>query len=197
MSTEHTFVNGIDLRVVQETVKAMQQDPEMGQCVFRARNRWIDANHNKTTIESFYGAKQENPHKQAFELHADEPPMLAGRDEAPNPVEHLLNALTTCLTSSIVAHAAVRGIDIEELESEVEGDIDLRGFFGMSQEVPKGYTDIRITFHAKSDADTDKLKELAEFSPVYNTLMSGVNVDLRVEGPSGTAARPDGEIPAP
>ena len=57
---------------------------------------------------------------------ADDPPNLAGHDEAPNPVEHLLHALASCLTTSMVAHAAVRGIAIEALESELEGDRDCR-----------------------------------------------------------------------
>ena len=108
-------VNGINLDILNETVSAIQEDPDLGKCKFRARNKWIGGNHNCTTISGFYGAKQEMTHKQAFELHADEPPILAGEDEGANPVEHLLNALAGCVTTGIVAHAAVRGIHIEEL----------------------------------------------------------------------------------
>jgi uncharacterized OsmC-like protein len=104
----------------------MQSDPELGRCVFRARNRWLEGTRNRTTIDGFYAARQETAHEQPHALHAAEPPMLAGNNEAPNPVEHLLNALATCLTTSMVAHAAVRGIDIAELESEFKGKIDLR-----------------------------------------------------------------------
>lgn len=184
MTTRRTSVNGIDVGVLQETVRAMQSDPELGRCVFRARNRWLDGTRNRTTIAGFYGAKEEVAHKQPFELDADEAPILAGNDEAPTPVEHLLNALATCLTTAMVAHAAVRGIEIDELGSEVEGEIDLRGFLGIANDVPKGYTNIRVTFHAKSDADLEQLQSLAQYSPVYNTLLSGVSVDLRVEGPA-------------
>jgi uncharacterized OsmC-like protein len=180
--TSEKRVNGIDLSVLEETVGAIRNDPELGQCRFRARNKWIDANHNRTTITSFYGAKQEIPHKQEFELHADEPPILAGEDQGANPVEHLLNALASCVTTSMVAHAAVRGIHIEELESELEGDIDLRGFLGLAPDVPKGYTSIRVKFHVKTDSgNIEKLKRLAEFSPVYNTLINGTDVDIQVE----------------
>jgi len=175
-------VNGINLDILNETVSAIQEDPDLGKCKFRARNKWIGGNHNCTTISGFYGAKQEMTHKQAFELHADEPPILAGEDEGANPVEHLLNALAGCVTTGIVAHAAVRGIHIEELESELEGDIDLRGFLGLDPNVPKGYTDIRVKFKVKTDPENVKrLKELAEFSPVYNTLIDGVNVDIAIE----------------
>lgn len=108
--------------------------------------------------------------------------MLAGSDQGANPVEHLLNALAGCVTTSMVAHAAVRGIHIEELESELEGDIDLRGFLGLDPNVPKGYTNIRLRFKVKTDADNlEKLRSLAAFSPVYNTITNGAKVDIVVE----------------
>jgi uncharacterized OsmC-like protein len=184
MATQKTIdlVNGIDIDVLQTTVTNIQNDPDLAGCRFHVRNQWLEGNHNRTTITSFYGAKQENEHQQAFALDADEPPILAGHDQAPNPVEHLLNALAGCVTTGLVAHAAVRGIHIQELESEIEGDIDLRGFLGISPDVPKGYTNIRMKFKVKADTnDMEKLKSLAEYSPVYNTLIHGTNVDIQIE----------------
>ena len=179
---QNLFVNGIDLETLQGTVQAIDEDPELGKCRFRASNTWVGGNHNCTTITGFYGAKQEIAHKQTFELHADEPPILAGNDDGANPVEHLLNALASCVTTSMVAHAAVRGIHIEKLESELEGDIDLRGFLGLSEDVPKGYTDIRVKFKVKADVDNmERLKRLTAYSPVFNTITQGANVDIQVE----------------
>lgn len=115
-------------------------------------------------------------------MHADEPPILAGGDRAPNPVEHLLHALASCVTTSLVAHAAVKGIQIKELESELEGEIDLNGFLGLDPDVPKGYTDIRMKFKVKTDHENLKMLErLARFSPVYNTLIHGARVDIAIE----------------
>ena len=147
-----------------------------------AINRWTGGTRNRTMITGCYGAGQEIAHKQTFELHADEPPILAGGDDGANPVEHLLNALASCVTTSMVAHAAVRGIHIEELESELEGDIDLRGFLGLSNDVPKGYTDIRIKFKVKANVDNmERLKRLTAYSPVFNTITQGARVDIQVE----------------
>jgi len=175
-------VNGINMAVLKETIQAIQQNPELGSCKFRARNKWVGGNHNCTIIDDFYGAGQEQRHKQPFELHDDEPAILAGEDRGANPVEHLLNALAGCMTTSMVAHAAVRGIHIEQLESELEGDIDLNGFLGLDNNVPKGYTNIRIKFKVKADVNNlERLKRLTEYSPVYNTLLHGVNVDVEVE----------------
>jgi uncharacterized OsmC-like protein len=176
------IVNGIHMETLQGTVHAIEQEPDLGKCKFRARNQWLGGNHNCTTITGFYGARQEIPHKQSFQLHADEPPILAGGDDGANPVEHLLNALAACVTTSMVAHAAVRGIHIEALESELEGDIDLRGFLGLSDEVPKGFTEIRVRFKVKADVDNmERLKRLTGYSPVFNTLTQGTKVDIQVE----------------
>ena len=175
-------VNGIDLSVLTETVSAIRKDPDLGKCKFRARNKWVEGNHNRTMVSDFYGAKSEQRHKLEFEMHADEPPILAGRDDAANPVEHLLHALASCVTTSLVAHAAVKGIHIDEMESELEGDIDLNGFLGLNPDVPKGFTDIRVKFRVKTDSKNLKLlKKLSELSPVYNTLIYGAKVNIDIE----------------
>jgi uncharacterized OsmC-like protein len=175
-------VNGVNLETLMDTVNAIKADPELGASRFRATNKWLGGNHNRSTVTGFYGAKQEIAHKQTFEMDADEPAILAGNDQGANPVEHLLHALASCVTTSMVAHAAVRGIHVEALESELEGDIDLRGFLGLSRDVPKGYSEIRVKFRAKADPeDLKRLAELAEFSPVFNTITRGARVDIVVE----------------
>jgi uncharacterized OsmC-like protein len=179
---EDGMVNGIHMETLLGTVNAIQQEPELGASKFRASNVWLGGNRNQSTITGFYGAKQEIAHKQKFVLDADEPPILAGNDDGANPVEHLLNALAACVTTSMVAHAAVRGIQIEALESELEGDIDLRGFLGLADDVAKGFTDIRIRFKVKADVrNLERLKRLTAFSPVLNTITKGATVDIQVE----------------
>jgi len=176
------LVNGIDVDALSGTVKAIQAEPELGVSQFRVINKWLAGNHNRSTVTGFYGAKQEIAHKQAFDMDADEPAILAGKDQAPNPVEHLLHALASCVTTAMVAHAAVRGIPINAVESEVEGDINLNGYLGLSNDVPRGYTDIRVRF--KVDAEPryhNRLRELSKFSPVFNTIINGANVDIQVE----------------
>ena len=175
-------VNGIDLDDVQETVEALREQAELSRSKFRVSNKWVAACHNQTQVNDFHAGGEEHAHREPYELHADEPPMLGGQDQAPNPVEHLLNALAGCLTTSLVAHAAVRGIQLDEVESQIEGDIDLRGFLGLDPDVPKGYSNIRVRFTVKADgADADQLRRLAEFSPVYNTVTHGAAVDVQVE----------------
>ena len=86
------------------------------------------------------------------------------------------------MTTTLVYHAAVRGIKLEEVESELEGDLDLRGFFGISDEVRPGYEEIRVNFKVKTDAENlDTLKELINFSPVYDVVSSGTRVNVQIE----------------
>jgi uncharacterized OsmC-like protein len=177
-----TVINGIEIDTLKATIGAIRNEPDLGACHFRATNKWLSGNHNRSRVTGFYGAQQEIAHKQTFRMDADEPAILAGNDKGANPVEHLLHALASCLTTSMVAHAAVRGIQIDELESEFEGDIDLRGFLGLADDVPKGYTAIRAKFRVKADpADLETLRGLTAFSPVFNTLTSGTDVDVKVE----------------
>jgi hypothetical protein len=87
--------NGVDVDVVNGVINAVTENPELGKSKFRVNNKWIDGGHNRTTVLGFYSAGQEISHTQQFILEADEPPIMAGQDQAPSPVEHLLNALIT------------------------------------------------------------------------------------------------------
>lgn len=183
---EEAFVNGIDVNGLMETIGQLRERPDLGRSRFRVSNRWLTGGHNQTSIQGFYAAGQEDTSRnEPFVLDADEPPVLFGENRGPNPVEYLLTALAACLTSSMVYHAATRGIRIEELESEVEGEIDLRGFMGIANDVKKGYQSIRVNFKVKSDASPEKLKELALFSPVFDSISSPVPVSVNVEKKEG------------
>jgi uncharacterized OsmC-like protein len=84
--------------------------------------------------------------------------------------------------TTMVYHAAMRGIRIEELEMDLEGDLDLRGFLGLSDEVRKGYENIRVNFRVKTDEENlDRLKALSKLSPVYDVTRNGTNVDISIE----------------
>jgi len=89
------ILNGVDVDVVNGVINAITENAELAKSKFRVDNKWIDGGHNRTTVLGFYSAGQEISHTQQFVLDADEPPIMAGQDQAPSPVEHLLNALIT------------------------------------------------------------------------------------------------------
>lgn len=107
--------------------------------------------------------------------------MLLGDDKGANPVEYLLHALAGCMTTTLVYHSAIRGITLDAISSEIEGDLDLRGFTGIDAETPKGFNEIRVNFRVKTDADSETLKPLAVMSPVYNSLSSSVPIKVSIQ----------------
>jgi uncharacterized OsmC-like protein len=176
------ILNGINVEALQNTIDVVKENPEIAKFKFRLQNKWINGGHNRSTISNFYGTSKEISHIKPFELDADEPPVLLGEDAGANPVEHLLNALSACLTTTLIYHAAYRGIKIEELESELEGDIDLRGFLGISGDVRRGYQNIRVNFKVKTDEENvERLKALSKLSPVFDVTSNGTKVDVKIE----------------
>ena len=173
--------NGVDVDALFGTIQAIRQDPSIAEFRFRATNRWLGGDGNLTTVTGFFGANQEQRHARPFEMECGEPPVLLGRDAGANPVEFLLNALIGCLTTTMVFHAAARNIDIEAVDSELEGDIDLRGFLGISSDVRKGYREIRVTMRVKSSGSPALLRELAQYSPVFDVVSRALPVRVEVE----------------
>jgi uncharacterized OsmC-like protein len=181
-ATMNGVINGVDVDRLGATIQAIQQNKSLAAFQFRADNRWVDGGHNRSTIQSFYGAGQEDTIRtKPFVLDADEPTVLLGKDQGANPVEYVLHALAACITTSLVYHAAARGIHIESVESTLEGDLDLQGFLGISNQVRKGYKAIRASMTVKSNATPEQLKELATFSPVYDIVSNPVPVSIEIE----------------
>jgi len=182
MPQEAVRTNGVDVAALFDTVAAVKQDPGLARFLFRARNRWLAGGHNRSAIQGFYGCKAEDTTRtEPFVLDADEPPVLLGRDQGANPVEYVLHALAACMTTTMVYHAAARGIEIRGVESQLEGDLDLRGFLGLSEKVRKGYQAIRVRMRVQSDASPETLRELTGYSPVYDIVSKSVPVEVTIE----------------
>ena len=182
---EPKIVNGVDVDQLFGNIDAIKDAPVLGKFKFRANNKWINGGHNQTTINNFHGLQQEHDHADPFELDADEPPLLLGEDIGPNPVEYALTALAACVTTALVYHAAAKGIKLNAVESRLEGDIDLRGFLGISDDVRRGYENIRIYYKIDADVPDDQLEELVQmgtkYSPVFDTITNPVTVTAQLD----------------
>ena len=172
---QHT-TNGVDVGELFSTIDAVKKSPVIAKFKFRADNQWFDGGYNETTIKDFYGIQKEHRHAATFTLGADEPPLLLGEGKGPNPVEHLLNALAACVTTTLIYNAAAKGIELRGVQSRLDGDLDLRGFLGLSKEVPVGFQKIRVSFKIDADISDQEKEELIElgkkYSPVYNTIFA-------------------------
>lgn len=176
--------NGVDTARLFATLDAVKAQPEAAQFKFSVHNRWISGTHNRNQISTFYGVGAEQQREGTFAIEADHPAVLVGEDTAPTPAEILLAALASCLTSGLGNIAAVRKIALESVESRIEGDIDLRGILGLSEDVRNGFGQIRVSFRVRGDAPPAELHRLVEQavarSAVYDVLTHGVPISVDV-----------------
>ena len=135
-------LNGVDTPTLINTINFVAGQPDLAKFQFRAANEWIEGTHSRTSMSGFFGAGDEQKRATSHFADGDHPAVLCGGDRAPTPVEWLLHALATCLTAGIGNIAAARGIKLSKVRSFVEGDIDLRGILGISDEVRNGFRNI-------------------------------------------------------
>lgn len=174
-------LNGLDLEKMAGTAEALKKEPVLAKFQFRAKNAWICGGENRSTIQEFYGAGAEDTSRtEPFVFTNGEPPVLLGANEGANPVEFLLHALAGCVTTTLVLHAAARGIRIESISTELAGDIDLQGLLALDESVFPGYEQIRMKMDIKADCSDEELDDLLRFtqkhSPVCNTVCRPVPV---------------------
>jgi uncharacterized OsmC-like protein len=181
--TMRTTLNGLDLQQMTDTVALLQQQPALARFEFRASNRWVTGGENRSRIKEFYGAGSEDSSRTApWEFTNGEPPVLLGGNEGANPVEFLLHALAGCITTTTVLHAAARGIEIQRLATQLEGDLDLQGFLALDPGASVAYERIRVRMDIDADCSDAELDDLLAFvrdhSPVCNTITTPVPVSL-------------------
>jgi uncharacterized OsmC-like protein len=178
------FRNGVDTESLFATIGVVDQNREAAAFTFRASNRWVSGTHSVSRSEGFFGAGQEHEHVSVTEVPHDHPVVLTGNDNGPAPVEYLLYGLAACLTAGIANIASARGVTLHEVESTVEGDIDLQGILGLSDEVRNGYQSIRVSFRIVADAPEEKVRQIVEQSrarsAVFDVLTNGVPVTIDV-----------------
>lgn len=185
IETTPTIRNGVNVDTMFATLDAIKATPTIAQFKWRAKNTWLGGSHNRSTIQSFYAALQEDTSRSsAFTVDAGEPGILLGHDEGPNPAEFLLHALAACLTTSVVYVASARGVRLTEASSVVEGDMDVQGALGLNNEVRNGFQNIRVTFTVKGDAPAEKLQEVVARaqarSAVFDSITRGVPVTVQL-----------------
>lgn len=181
-----SIINGVNVDQLVSTVEAIKANPSLANFKFRTKTDWVEGGYSITTIQSFYGAGQEDTSRtESFTVHGDEPNVLLGTNKGPNAVEAVLSALASCLSVGFAYNAAAQGINLDALSFQLEGDIDLRGFLGLSDQVSPGYSNIRVTCRIDSDAPKDKIDALVNHvkrtSPVLDIIQRAVPVAVVVE----------------
>jgi len=177
------IINDLDLDALGAVVEAVQADPANARARFGVVTRWMGQTRTESRPTAITLGTETI--ERSFTIAADEPEQLLGTDKAPNPQELLLSALNACMTVGYVAGAAMRGITLSKLEIETRGELDLRGFLGLSDTVPPGYPGIdyvvRIAGNGTAEQFADIHAEVRKTSPNYDNFARALRMDATLE----------------
>src|ERR1700754_4012403 len=159
-----TVVNGINVDGLFALIDDVKRKPEKGKTNWHVVTTWQGQTRSRAAIERYELGEEKVPRR--FSIDIDEPRELGGSNNFANPQEHLIAALNACMTVGYVAQCAVRGITLESLSIETDGDIDLRGFLGIAPAVPPGYEKLSYTVRIKGSGTKE------QFAEIHNAVMA-------------------------
>jgi len=159
-----TRKNGLDLEALGQLVNEIKTDATKGFARFKVASSWKGQTRSEARVESYVINGKEIPRR--FSIVADEPPELLGQNSAPNPQELLMAAFNACVMVGYVATSAVMGINLDSVEIETEGELDLRGFLGIDSSVPTGYEKLSYVVRIKGSGTKE------EFAKVHEAVMA-------------------------
>lgn len=181
--TQKTVINGLNMEDVAALIESVKADPAAGETKWKVSSAWRGRTHNRSTVSSFFIGGEES--KREFTIDIDEPAELGGGNRFANPQEYLLAALNSCMMVGYVALCSLHGIELESLEIDVTGDIDLRGFLGLDEAVAPGYESLDYTVRIKGDATTEQFEEIHQAvmktSPNFYNLSRAVRLNATLE----------------
>ena len=155
-----SVVNGIDTDAVHTLIESVEVNPPQGMTHWKVANTWQGGMHSRARVDSF--AIGGNSVPRSFSIDIDEPLELGGGNAYANPQEYLLAGLNACMMVGYSALCALQGITLQKLEITTEGDIDLRGFFGLDPSIAPGYRELRTQVVIKADGSEDQLRKIHE-----------------------------------
>jgi len=184
MTSDSGVRNGVDTHHPLRHARRGEGRSGSGQVPVPGAQRWVSGTHSQTTIHDFFGVGEERTHEEASVHDVDHPKVLVGGDNGPTPVEYVLHALAGCLTAGLANIAAARGVELTEVTTTVEGDIDLNGILGLNDGIRNGFEQIRVSFDVKGDAPAEKLRQVVEQSrarsAVFDIITNSVPVSIEV-----------------
>ena len=160
MATVQTNANGIDVDALKQAMGEISNDAGKGICKFQVATHWKGGTRSATTVDKWAIGGAQLPRN--FTIDSDEPPELLGEATAPNPQEILMSGLNACVMVGYVTGCAVKGIELESLSIETEGELDLRGFLGLDDSVKPGYDEIRLIVRIKGNGSPEQFQEIHE-----------------------------------
>ena len=182
-SSSNTISSGVNAQVLGTVIESIKNQPEMGKVTFQLQTKWQSGDGFKITStgKNFQIGGQTIERRQVFTLASDFPDELGGMSKGPTVCEMCMASIASCISQTIVAYATMMGVQLDSIRIETEGDVDIRGFTGVSEKVRPGAQEFRINIHLESKtASKDQLEKLYElgkkFSPAMDTLTHGTTI---------------------
>jgi uncharacterized OsmC-like protein len=171
--------NGLDLDALDQVVASIQADPGNAMVAFKVTTDWQGQTRSRSSVDSYVIGGNTVP--RSFMIDADEPDELLGANGAPNPQELLMSAINACMMVGYVAQASVRGITLESCRIETRGELDLRGFLGLADDVPAGYRQLDYRVRIKGDGTPAQYEDIHQAvmktSPNYFNLARPIRMN--------------------
>jgi uncharacterized OsmC-like protein len=174
-TAEPVVRNGINIDDLFALIEGVRQDPAKAKTHWRVTSAWQGQTRSRAQVDGFeIGGKQVS---RRFSIDVDEPSELGGSNKFANPQEYLLAALNACMIVGYAAQCSVRGISLEKLEIETDGEIDLRGFLGIDPAVAPGYEKLSYVVRIKGSGTKE------EFAEIHKAVMATSPNFHNVSGP--------------
>ena len=184
MSETSSVDNGVNVEALLGAREALTAAPEAAQFAWRASCKWVNGTHSRSTCQSFFGLGEEQAHKTEFSFDADHPELFASEDNGATPIEMVLVGLASCLTAGVAAVAQHRDIQLNSVESTLEGNMDMAGILGIDSDVRNGFDGIKIHFDIDADASDEDIKAIVaqsqKRSAVFDVVTNPTNVTVEV-----------------
>jgi uncharacterized OsmC-like protein len=181
-ATRTTLINGFDPAALESAIEGIAQSPEAAQTRWSTRSAWQGGTRVRTQVDGCEIGGERIARRHVIE--ADEPVELFGTETAANPQELLLAAIGSCMSVAYAEFAVGMGIEIQSLEIELSGRLDLRGPFGLDPDVPSGFPEVACAVHIRADATAEQLDELHRSvqagSPNYYNITHAVPMNARL-----------------
>jgi len=183
-TTHQPMLNGVNVGAVLEAREAMTAMPAAAKFQWRATSEWVDGIHTRSEVHDYFGAGEEQSHRQSFVYDTDHPELFAADDNGPAPVEIVLVGLAGCLTGGIASVATNRGIELRSVKAVITGDMDLQGVLGIDPDVRNGFSSVTVRYEIDADASRADIEAIVaqsqKRSAVFDIMSNPTNVTVEV-----------------
>lgn len=172
------MLNNINIAGLSEFANEVKENTIESKATYGVTLNWESGTKTKVLTKNMVLGN----HKivRDFEFTIDEPTQLLGVNSAPNPAEYMLGGLAGCMAVTFMAGATAMNIQIDKLQLEIDGELDLKGFLGLDSDTNPGFPELKFIFHVKGNGTQEQYNKLIErvtkHSPNFNTIQNEVRM---------------------